>query len=99
MGHYSEWIPTTIKTLRTGNDLTLSALADKSGLSLSYISDIENGRTIPTIETLDKLLTALGATLTLGFVVDYTPPNYVWVSRAALQRLAEVVQDITPEND
>lgn len=97
MGHYRQWIPETIKSLRKANDLTLAQLAEQSDLSVSYISDIEKGRTLPTIETLDRLLIALGTTLTLGTQADYIPPGYVWVSREMLHRLAAITQDITPD--
>ena len=96
MSHYKQWIPVTIKSLRLANKMSLAQLAEKSGLSLSYISDIENSRTLPSIETLDRLLSALGTTLTLGTQENYILPDYVWISRKALKKLADIVQDITP---
>ena len=86
--HYREWIPETVKALRSANGLVGRELSDLTGLSISYLSDIENGRTLPTIETLDKILTALGTTLTLGVQKDYVPPDYVWVSRETLKKLS-----------
>lgn len=97
--HYKQWIPITIRALRQSNNMRLKDLAEKSGLSVSYISDIEVGRTLPSLETLDNLLTCLGTTLTLGAAADYTPPGYVWVSRQALKELAEIVDDIAPKED
>lgn len=49
-----------IKHLRTENDYTLKQLAEKTGLSISFISDIENGRRNPSLDNLDKLSRALG---------------------------------------
>ena len=40
--------------------LTQSQLANKTNYSVSYISDIEVGRTIPTIKTLELIATSLG---------------------------------------
>lgn len=48
-----------LKELRTYNDLTLKAVAERSGLSVSYLSDIERGRTTPTLNTLEVIANAL----------------------------------------
>ena len=49
-----------LRELRTKNNLTLKDLSAKSGISVSFISDIENGRRNPSIETLKTLANALG---------------------------------------
>jgi transcriptional regulator with XRE-family HTH domain len=49
-----------LRELRTKNNLTLKELSAKSGISVSFISDIENGRRNPSIETLKTLADALG---------------------------------------
>jgi transcriptional regulator with XRE-family HTH domain len=95
--NYREWIPVTIKALRNSQNLTLQDLANKSELSVSYLSDIERGRTLPAIDTLDKIFTALGTTLILSFQKDYVPSSHVWVSRDKLKELADLVSDITPK--
>lgn len=94
--HYRDWIPVTVKALRKTNELTIKQLAERTGLSISYISDIERGRTLPSIDTLDKLLTALGTTLVLKASEDYTPPGYVWIERKQLTELSKLVAKITP---
>lgn len=48
-----------LKELRTNKDLTLKGVAERSGLSVSYLSDIERGRTTPTLNTLEALADAL----------------------------------------
>ena len=96
--HWREWIPETLATLRKGNDYTLAELAEKTGLSLSYISDIEHARAIPTLDTLDKILQAYGLTITLScFDGDYIPPGYVFTSRDKLKELAALVAELTPK--
>ena len=48
---------------RAGSGLSLRALADKVGVSLTYLCDIEKGRrNPPDIGTLDRLADALGFT-------------------------------------
>lgn len=48
-----------LRELRTKNKLTLKELSEKSGISISFISDIENGRRNPSIEKLKLLAKAL----------------------------------------
>lgn len=49
-----------ISALRTEKNLSLRALAEKSGVSKSQIDDIENGLYHPTVYTLCLLSLALG---------------------------------------
>lgn len=55
-----------LKELRSDRQLTLKELAERSGLSVSYLSDIERGRTVPTLATLEAISNALTVT-----VVDF----------------------------
>ena len=48
-----------LKLMRKENNLTLKELSIKSGISISFISDIENGRRNPSIEKLKILARAL----------------------------------------
>ena len=52
-----------LRALRDAQGWSLDALAERSGVSRSAISLIENGRSSPTATVLDKLATALGVTL------------------------------------
>lgn len=45
--------------IRESKGLSLSQLAEASQLSKSHINDVENGNTIPTIDTICKLAKAL----------------------------------------
>lgn len=89
MGHYKQWIPEAVRAIRA--DATLKDFAEKCGISLSYLSDIENGRTIPTIETLDKIFIAGGAVLTLGWQREYTPPDYLHIKRSDVEELRAIL--------
>ena len=90
-----------LKELRTHQELTLKALAELSGLSVSYLSDIERGRTTPTLATLEQLATALGLSL-LDFLsgVDFAgeltdaslPPGL-----AQLKNDPEYSEKLTPD--
>jgi len=52
-----------LKELRTERELTLKELAERSELSVSYLSDIERGRTVPTLNTLETIANALAVTV------------------------------------
>ncbi len=56
-----EWL----RAARLNQRISQRALADRSGVSRSYLCDIERGRGArPSVGTLDKLATALGASRT-----------------------------------
>ncbi|CUO90880.1 transcriptional regulator [Clostridium baratii] len=60
-------VSTTLKKLRKENKLTLKDLSKKSGISVSFISDIENMRRNPSIETLEALAIALNVSINTFF--------------------------------
>lgn len=60
-------IAQTIGVYREQSGKTYKQLAEDTGLSISYLSDIECGRSTPTIETLAKVLTAMGISLSQFF--------------------------------
>lgn len=51
-----------IKKLRTDKGITQGYIADKLGMGRSNVGHIENGRTIPTSEALDKIADILDTT-------------------------------------
>ena len=59
-----------LKQLRKENELTQQSLAEKSGLALRYVQEIESGDKQPTVSTLFKLSSALK--LTPGELLDTT---------------------------
>ena len=54
-----------IKQERIAQNLTMNELALKSSVSQKHISNIENEKVIPTIETLEKMAKALGFEIAL----------------------------------
>jgi DNA-binding NtrC family response regulator len=63
----NQTIGTKIRTLRKERTLTLKQLANKTGLSVSLISQIELGKSAASISTLHKLSAALGVSLSYLF--------------------------------
>lgn len=66
-----------IKDLRTQKGLVLKDVAALSGLSVSYLSDIERGSTLPSLMTLDRLAKAFDTLLTISFALPTDIPASV----------------------
>ena len=47
---------------RVGRKLSQDALADKVGISVSYVSMLERGQRSPPLETVERMAKALGVT-------------------------------------
>lgn len=72
-----------VSDLRASRDLSLEALATKSGVSRSMISLIERGQSSPTAVVLEKLATGLGVAMASLF--DEPRPPAAPVARAKAQ--------------
>jgi len=51
-----------VRRLRAKKKLSQKALADKVGISVSYVSMLERGQRSPPLETVEKMAKALGVT-------------------------------------
>lgn len=56
-----------IRTTRRKNDLTLKELSEKTGLSVSFLSQVENGTSSLAITSLKKIADALGVSINTFF--------------------------------
>jgi transcriptional regulator with XRE-family HTH domain len=59
-----------IRTLRKKASLTQVQLAEKALISRSYLADVEKNRYNPSLDTLDKIIEALGITKSEFFSDD-----------------------------
>ena len=64
-----------LRELREGKKLSQGDLEKKTGLLRCYISRVENGHTVPAIETLEKMARALEVPMYLLFNDGKEPPN------------------------
>lgn len=87
----NERIAARVRDLRTGQGLSLEALAEGSGVSRSMISLIERGESNPTAVLLEKLATGLGVSLATLFEMPAAPPQ-------PLSRRAEQVEWRDPQS-
>ncbi len=52
-----------IRRLREQRNLTLRALAEQTGFSPSFLSQVETGQASPSLSSMERIATALGVTL------------------------------------
>jgi transcriptional regulator with XRE-family HTH domain len=81
-------VGTQVKRWRRERGLTLSTLAERSGLNVGYLSQIENDKASPSL----SCLAAIGDTLDVPiawFLIDEVPPPHVV---RASERTARVVE-------
>jgi XRE family transcriptional regulator, regulator of sulfur utilization len=57
----------TLKNLRKERKLTLKALAEQTGVSISFLSQVEHGKSSVTLESLKKIADALNVSPSLFF--------------------------------
>ena len=72
-----------IKRLRRERALTLADVAERSGLNIGYLSQVENDKASPSLETLAALGQAMDVPITWFLADSATPPRVV---RAADRR-------------
>lgn len=66
----------TIKELRSRRGLTLEELADRSGCTPGFISQVERNQAVPSVTTLYAIASVLGVKVT-DFFPDVTNPTKV----------------------
>ncbi|BEQ15898.1 helix-turn-helix domain-containing protein [Desulfoferula mesophila] len=76
-----EQIGARIKSLRIDRDLTLAAVAERTNLSRSYLSKVENSKSAPPVSTLATIAEALGVHVADIFADD-EPATMVTVVRS-----------------
>jgi transcriptional regulator with XRE-family HTH domain len=64
-----------LRALREDKKLTQGDIEKRTGLRRSYLSRVENGHTVPSIETLEKLARALEVPLYRLFYDGDKPPE------------------------
>jgi transcriptional regulator with XRE-family HTH domain len=67
-------IGTRLRTLREDKSLSQGDIEERTGLLRCYISRVENGHTVPSLETLERLASALEIPLYQLFYEGEDPP-------------------------
>src|SRR6185437_12916445 len=70
-----------LRALREGKNLSQGDIERRTGLLRCYISRVENGHTVPTVETLEKMARALEVPMYRLFYNGKAPPKLENVSK------------------
>ena len=68
-------IGTTIRTHRLQKGLSQGDIEKKTGLLRCYLSRVENGHTVPSLDTLSKIAVALDISIAQFFAGDAVGPQ------------------------
>lgn len=95
-----------VRKCRENQSITQAALAAKSNVSPGLISQIENDQTMPSMDTLEKIAEALGAT-TYNFLLnqeenkellaDLSPELIALLGDVRVQVILRAVRDLEPD--
>jgi transcriptional regulator with XRE-family HTH domain len=77
-----------LRELRIERSLSIRALAEKSGLNVNTLSMIENGKTSPSVSTLQQVAAALKAPITAFFETKNYPRTVVFQKAGRRQSAA-----------
>lgn len=84
-----------LRSLRKGtHGQTLAQVSEATGLSVSFLSDIERGRTNPSLDTLEKLAHYYGASIEYLLRETANSENY-----PELPGFAEFMQDVQSSSE
>jgi len=77
-----------LRVLRMEHGLSLRLLAERSGLNVNTLSLIENGRTSPSVSTLQQLARALNVPIAAFFETDDAVQNVIFQKEGQRPRAA-----------
>jgi len=78
-----------LRKLRAERGLSIRSLAEKSDLNVNTLSMIENGKTSPSVSTLQKVAAAFRAPITVFFETETNPQMIVY--QKAEERKAAII--------
>jgi transcriptional regulator with XRE-family HTH domain len=90
-------IGTRLKKLREERNLSQGDIEKRTGLLRCYISRVENGHTVPSLETLERLAASLELPLYQLFFEGDEPPTLPNLSKR--QSTEELVLDAEQEKE
>lgn len=83
-----------LKICRSARKLSLDELAERAGLSQSYLSMIESGKREPTLASIEKVSKALGVPTPILFFLAAEKSELVGLDTETSRRLAAAVLDV-----
>lgn len=88
-----------LKLCRTKRGLTQGELAQKSGLSVSYLSLIEKGKRTPDLEVLNQIAKALNMPLNLLVFLATDKSELAELDRSVAEKLSYLVLELIENDD
>ena len=88
-----------IQWYRNARGLSLQDLADASGISKDNLYRIENGNGNPTLDTMEKVATALSVPLLILNYVALDPDEQALIDGGIQQRLSHVALELLKNPD
>jgi len=90
----------SIRKIRQARGISQGEMQKRTGILRSYLSRVENGHTVPSFATLQRLAGAMGVTLSDFFLLDGTVVSAAGTGDAAgeyLRELRSLLPQLTPE--
>ena len=81
-----------IRNVRKAKKMRQEDLAEKTGLSVNYIGNVERGEKIPSLETFLKIVNALGVTSDV-VLADVLDAGYVIRSSMLSEKMEKLPQE------
>src|SRR5579872_3474462 len=79
-----------LRSLREERDMSQGDLGNSTGLLRCYISRVENGHTVPSLETLERYAAAFGVPFyKLFYTGEEVPPTPNLTGRKSVEELSE----------
>jgi transcriptional regulator with XRE-family HTH domain len=82
-------VGTRVRHLRTERGLTLTQVAQETGLNVGYLSQVETDKASPSLETLAAIADAFAVPITWLLVDDAPPPRLVRKSERPVQMMRD----------
>ena len=89
MDEYQRFFGANIRKLRKRRGLTQEQLAERSGLSERYVSEVERGVANPRLMSLKELASGLGVAIPDLFVFDKSPLTASEIKERLIEALSQ----------
>ncbi|WP_394027415.1 helix-turn-helix domain-containing protein [Desulfovibrio falkowii] len=96
MEEYRRQLGTQIKKVRKARGLSQDMLQERSGVTKSYISDVETGKAKATVDTLKKLADGIGVPVGEFFRFELGPVSVEELKSALIQVIKGAKDDASP---
>lgn len=83
-----------LKLCRSAKDLSLEAVAERAGISVSYLSRLENDKREPTLSIVGKVADALGVPTALVVFLASEAHELKGLDKKTEKRFAELALDL-----